>query len=78
MEEYASESDAFTRSREVFESVVSDLDDHDMATKTHVELEDHLTVKAREITRSLLQDHLDLRAVREVEHAVVVDIDEVE
>lgn len=78
MEEYASESDAFTRSREVFESVVSDLDDHDMATKTHVELEDHLTVKAREITRSLLQDHLDLRAVREVEHSVVVDIDEVE
>jgi len=78
MEEYAFESDAFARSREVFELVVSELDGHDMATKTHAELEDHLTIKAREITRSLLQDHLDLRAVREVEQACVVDVDGLE
>jgi hypothetical protein len=48
-----------------------------MATKTHSELEDHLTNRARKLMRSLLQDHLDLRAVREVKHAVV-DAEEVE
>ena len=79
MQEYVPEpADAFMRSRDVFESTVCELDGSEMAMKTHGELEEHLTVKAREITRSLLQDHLDLRAVREVEHVEVVGSDEVE
>ena len=79
MSAYASPpSDAFMRSREVFESTVLELGGPEMAIKTHGELEEHLTAKAREMTRTLLQDHLDLRAIREVEHDEVVDVDEVE
>ena len=42
---------------------------------THGELEEHLTVKGREVLRTLLQDHLDLRAQREPHLESVVGAD---
>jgi hypothetical protein len=41
------------------------------------ELEERLTVEAREMTRVLLQDHLDLRTVREERLPEVVGVDAV-
>jgi hypothetical protein len=41
----------------------------DWLSWTHDQLEEHLTTHGRELLRLLLQDHLDLRAVRE-QHAV--------
>ena len=57
--------DAFTASRERFESLVGFLDGADAAGLSHAELEEHLDVHGRELLRCLLGDHLALRAVRE-------------
>jgi hypothetical protein len=57
--------DAFTVSRQRFESLIGFLDGADAARLSHAELEDHLDVHGRELLRCLLDDHLALRAVRE-------------
>jgi hypothetical protein len=61
--------DAFGASRAAFEALTVTLGGHEAAGWTHDQLEDHLQVHGRELLRLLLQDHLDLRAVRE-QHAV--------
>jgi len=61
------------RSRELFESVMAELCSQEAGESTHVELEEMLMVRSRELMRSLLQDHLDLRAVREQRREQVTD-----
>jgi len=69
--------DAFTASREVFAGVLGWLDGDGAATLTHAQLEDQLAVRGRELLRQLYQDHLDVRAVRELRCGQVRDADEV-
>ena len=59
------EAGAFDRSRRLFEEIVGGLTDPGCGELTHAQLEDQLTERCRELMRSLFQDHLDLRAVRE-------------
>ena len=49
------------------------MDGDEAQTLTHEELETRLEVDSRELTRQLLQDHLDLRATREMRARGVVD-----
>src|SRR5215210_4268417 len=67
--------ESFERSRERFESLVCQLADPEMGQRTHAELEDHLATQGRELRRTLLQDHLDLRAHREVRLEAVTGAD---
>ncbi|MGI9003408.1 MAG: ISKra4 family transposase, partial [Pseudonocardia sp.] len=55
----------FDRSRERFDALVVELSGRRAGGLTHAELEDELGMAGRELIRMLLQDHLDLRAVRE-------------
>ncbi len=57
---------AFAASREQFESLIGFLDGADAAGFSHAELEEHLDVHGRELLRCLLDDHLALRALREL------------
>lgn len=77
MSAYAREVPAgeFGRSRELFEEVVAGLVDPGTGLLTHGELEDRLTVSARDLMRCLLQDHLDLRAAREERREAPVGCD---
>jgi|SRR5450759_2790679 len=59
------DGDGFERSRQRLEALVSSLADPAAGEATHPQLEDQLAASGRELVRSLLQDHLDLRAVRE-------------
>jgi len=52
-------------SRQLFEELVGWLDGAEGGELDHAQLEDQLTMRGRELQRQLLQDHLDLRAVRE-------------
>jgi hypothetical protein len=67
MSAYAQETaaGAFARSGELFASVVTELGSAETAQVTHGELEDLLTERSRELMRTMMQDHLDLRAARE-------------
>jgi hypothetical protein len=60
------------RSRACFEAIVSELSEPPAAVSSHGEVEDWLTVRGRDLLKSLMQDHLDLRAVRERRRADVV------
>ncbi|WP_394378477.1 ISKra4 family transposase [Saccharopolyspora spinosa] len=55
---------AFESSRAVFESIITELGAADCGI-THGELEELLTERSRKLMRRLLQEHLDLRSVRE-------------
>jgi hypothetical protein len=79
VEEYAVESvdAAFARSRERFEALVAGLGSPETGVVTHAELEERIDRQGRELLRSLLQDHLDLRAAREVRRAAVTGADAV-
>lgn len=66
---------SFARSRACFEEIVDWTRDDEAAGLTHGELEERLTVKGRELLRTLLQDHLDLRAHRETRLEKVVGAD---
>jgi hypothetical protein len=61
--------DAFGASRAAFAALARTLGGHEAADWTHDQLEDHLQAHGRELLRLLLQDHLDLRAVREQQAA---------
>ena len=63
----------FAGSRERFETVLGWLGGEQAGTVEHSELEAHLQTDARELFRQLYQDHLDLRAERELRIAVVAD-----
>ena len=60
----------FAASRERFTAVLGFLDSTAAAAVSHAELEVHLQVAGRELFRQLYQDHLDLRAQREIRVAV--------
>ncbi|MGW3661534.1 hypothetical protein ACWD6R_40675, partial [Streptomyces sp. NPDC005151] len=70
--------DAFAASRGLFEQVTVDLSGPDTAELTHSQLEDLLGSRMREVTRSLFQDHLNLRSLTETRVPQVVDADGVE
>jgi hypothetical protein len=61
--------DAFARSRAAFDVLTATLAGAEAGGWAHDQLEEHLETGGRELLRLLLQDHLDLRALRE-QHAV--------
>jgi hypothetical protein len=63
----AAPTDPFARSRICFESLVEDLASGRTGEMTHDQLEELAGARGRELERQLLQDHLDLRAIREQE-----------
>src|SRR4051812_45743709 len=71
------ETALFGGSRECFEETVSWLVGREGGGLSHAVLEQRLEVAGRELLRRLLQDHLDLRAVREERLASVVGEDAV-
>ncbi len=76
MSGYAQESaGAFSRSNACFEAIVAELVAAETDRCSHAELEDRLAESGRELLRTLLQDHLDLRAVREHRRLGVADVD---
>lgn len=84
MEPYAPTNtpDPFALSISAFESLTRTLSGPDAAGWDHAALEEHLEAAGRELLRQLLQDHLDLRALREEEqvrdgsHPIVVGPDD--
>ena len=70
-------TEAFARSRECLEGLVTVLADPDSGRLTHAGMEDQLTVLSRELVRVLHQDSLDLRAARERRRPPVTGSDEV-
>jgi hypothetical protein len=58
-------ADPFARSRICFESLAGDLAGGRAGEMTHDQLEELVSTRGRELERQLLQDHLDLRALRE-------------
>jgi hypothetical protein len=73
----AAAGEGFAASREHFEAVVGWLAGDDAAGLTHGELEAQLDARGRELLRRLLQDHLDVRASREVRLEEVADVQQV-
>lgn len=67
--------DRFGASRERFEGLLALLAGEQAGELTHAELETRLEVEGRELLRQLYQDHLDLRAEREVRLGQVVGAD---
>jgi hypothetical protein len=58
-------ADPFTRSRIGFGALVEDLASGRARAMTHDQLEELIETRGRELERQLLQDHFDLRALRE-------------
>ncbi len=73
MSEPEARRDSFARSRECFEETAVFLASEEAVGFEHAKLEEHLEETSRELCRRLLQDHLDMRAQREVRLAEVVD-----
>jgi hypothetical protein len=71
------EAAMFAESRQRFDETVGWLTGPQAGRLSHAVLEQRLQVAGRELLRQLLQDHLDLRAVREERLAVVVGQDAV-
>jgi hypothetical protein len=61
----------FSASRERFDAVLALLDGGAAAALSHAELEDRLESEGRQLVCQLFQDHLDLRALREMRVEVV-------
>jgi hypothetical protein len=63
--------DAFAASHAAFRALSATMASADACSWTCDQLEEHLEVRGREVLRRLLQDHLELRALRE-RHAVAL------
>jgi hypothetical protein len=61
----AAATDPFAASRSVFDALACELGAEGAAGLGHAELEEVLQARGRDLLRQLLQDHLDLRRVRE-------------
>src|SRR6266704_5358447 len=61
----AATTDPFAASRSVFDALIVELDAEPAARLGHAELEELLDLRGRDLLRQLLQDHLELRQVRE-------------
>jgi hypothetical protein len=59
------ETETFAPARQSFEEMVCWLEGSESARLTHAELEDQVERRGREVQRLMLQDHLDLRSMRE-------------
>jgi hypothetical protein len=70
--------DRFERSRERFELIVGWLDGEEAGGLEHSQLELRIETHGRELLRALFQDHLDLRAERELRAERVADVRGVE
>jgi hypothetical protein len=68
---------AFAASRDLFEGMLRRLEGLEAGELAHGELETLVDVEGRGLLRQLFQDHLDLRALREVRREEVVGADEV-
>ncbi len=68
----------FARSRGLLESIITDLESAPTGQLTHAQIEDKITTRGREPRRRLLQDHLDLRALREADRHDVIGADGIE
>jgi len=68
---------AFAASRDRFERLLCRLEGTETCELTHGELERLVDVEGRELLRQLVQDHLDLRAQKEVRREDVVGAEEV-
>ena len=55
----------FGAARGLFESLVGQLEDTAADRLTHGQLEELISAQGREVMRQLLQDHMDLRSIRE-------------
>ena len=66
-------NEPFGASGGLFAGLVGFLRDGEADHCSHEQLEERLSVKGRELCRQLLQDHLDLRASREVRSSAVID-----
>ena len=62
----AESPDGFAGARERFETILSWLDGGPSTLLDHGELERQLDIEGRRLLRQLLQDHLDLRGMREI------------
>jgi hypothetical protein len=69
------EGDVFADSRQCFDRVCAFLGGEQASALDHGELEDQLADQGRQLLRQLYQDHLDLRAEREVRLETVLDAD---
>ena len=68
---------AFGRSRACFEELITTLADPEGERLTHAQMEEQLTALSRELVRTLHQDSLDLRTVREKRRGRVMGSDQV-
>jgi len=68
-------ADAFSAPRCQFEGLTSFLESEECLAVEHAELESAIETRGRELLRQMVQDHLDLRALREVRRSAVVDGD---
>lgn len=65
MADFPASPGAFAESRSAFDDMAGWLEGAEAGQLSHAELEDEVVRRARELSRLLLQDHLDLRALRE-------------
>jgi len=71
-------TDAFAASRQRFDSLCTVLDEEGTGGLKHSELEARLDSDGRELLRQLMQDHLNLRAVREQRLPAVRDAEQMD
>jgi len=71
----AARDDSFAASRESFDALVAELGGERAGALSHDRLEELIHARGRELLRQLLQDHLDLRAVREARAGQVTGAD---
>ena len=68
---------AFGAARGLFDALVDELGDPAADELTHAQLEERIATRGREVMRQMLQDHLDLRSIREPRSSEVVGADQV-
>lgn len=68
---------AFGAARGLFDALVDELGDPAADELTHAELEERIATRGREVMRQMLQDHLDLRSIREPRRSEVTGSDRV-
>jgi hypothetical protein len=68
---------AFGAARGLFDALVEELGDPAADELTHAQLEERIATRGREVMRQMLQDHMDLRSIREPRRSQVTGIDRV-
>ena len=76
-DEESGAAEAFGRSRACFEELITTLAGPQGGRLTHAQMEEQLTALSRELVRTLHQDSLDLRTVREQRRGLVTGSDQV-